>query len=386
MDTRRFARFVAGLGLGLALILVPLATPLFAGDELAGEREKKAAKRVPLLWEVQTKPKIYLFGTIHVADERVTTHPPVVAKALAESQALYTELDFAKMGADLKKHIMLPDGKTLADFAPKELIEKLDRLVARYEIPDAHAAQLKMFRPWLTAIQVPVLVNAHRKAKEAAAEAAEKEGKEAKPANPAAQLPLDLQLYMGASKAGKLVGGLEKPEEQFSIFNELSMEKQIEMLSASLDELVKLDEPSDGGDATPKVDPVEVLIRMYLAGDADGFYEVMQEAMGKDPETREFMERLLDRRNIVMVRRMLEAAEKHPGKTMFVAVGAGHYPGPVGIVKLLRQTGYRVRRINDVAAMEKAWAPIRAPATSSRRRPRGGVRVGPFCLPRPGCP
>jgi pheromone shutdown protein TraB len=112
----------------------------------------------------------------------------------------------------------------------------------------------------------------------------------------------------------------------------------------------------------------------------------MQESMGKDPETREFMARLLDRRNLVMVRRMLEAAERHPDKTMFVAVGAGHYPGPVGIVKLLRDTGFRVRRINDVAAMEKAWPAVSAPAASSRARPRSNrIRIGPFCLPRPGC-
>jgi uncharacterized protein YbaP (TraB family) len=373
VDTRRFVRFAASVALGAALLLAPLQAPAYA------EEEAQQTKRVPLLWEVQTKPKIYLFGTIHLADVRVTTHPPVVAKALEESKALYTELDFATMGADLRKHIMLPTGKTLADFASEEVIAKLERITTHFEIPAAQAAQFKLLRPWLTAVQVPVLVNAAKKAKEtkaAAAEAAKEGADEApKPANPMASLPLDLQLYMGARGEGKTVGGLETPEEQFSIFNELTMEKQVEMLSASLDELMKLVEPAKGDDgvAEPAVDPIEGLLQMYLRGDANAFYEMIQESMGKDPETREFMARLLDRRNVVMVRRMLEAAERHPDKTIFIAVGAGHYPGPVGIVKLLRDTGFRVRRINDVAAMEKAWPVVSAPAASGLL-PQVGLR------------
>ncbi len=390
VDTRRFVRFAAGVALGAALLLAPLHAPAHAEDTA------KETKRVPLLWEVQTKPKIYLFGTIHLADTRVTTHPPVVAKALADSQALYTELDFANMAkqaASLREHIMLPAGKTLADFATKEVMAKLDRVLAHFEIPPMRAAAFKMFRPWLTAVQLPVLVNAAKTAKAAAAKAAKAaaEGaaeEAAKPANPAAAQALDIQLFMAASQAGKTVGGLEKPEEQFSIFNELPMEKQVEMLSASLDELMKLVEPAkaDAASSEPAVDPIESLLQIYLRGDADAFYDLMEASMGKEPETREFMARLLDRRNVVMVRRMFEAAERHPDKTMFVAVGAGHYPGPQGIVKLLRDTGFRVRRINDLAAMEKPWPAAMAPAVSSRARPRSNrIRIGPFCLPRPAC-
>ena len=78
--------FVIAL-LAFVLGLAPLAAPAHADDA-----KEDAPKRIPILWEVQTKPTIYLFGTIHVADERVTTHPEVVKRALANSKALYTEL------------------------------------------------------------------------------------------------------------------------------------------------------------------------------------------------------------------------------------------------------------------------------------------------------
>ena len=71
------------------------------------------------------------------------------------------------------------------------------------------------------------------------------------------------------------------------------------------------------------------------------------------------------------------AAEKHPDKPIFVAVGAGHYPGPMGIIKLLEQTGFRVRPLHSVEAMEAAW-PKPGAETSSRARP-----CPPRCCPNP---
>ena len=381
MDIRRFVRFAAGLALALGLLLAPLAAPALAGDA-----SEEKAERVPILWEVQTKPPIYLFGTIHVADERVTTHPPVVLKALENSKALYTELDFANMGgAEMVKHVIIPDGKSLGDIASPETMEKLKQVAERYELPPMQMMQFQRLRPWLSAVQLPVLVNTKRKAEEvakaaAAAKAAGETESETKPEAPGAEQALDLQLYMGAKQAGKLVGGLEKPVEQFSIFNKITLEKQVEMLDESLDAILELDKPSEGeGSGEEKVDPIEGLIRMYVKADLDGFYAMMQESMGDNAEMKAFMVELLDNRNITMVRRMMEAAEKHPDKPMFVAVGAGHYPGKMGIIQLLEETGFRVRPLRNLEDMAKPWPKIGARETSSRAKPC----CRPCCPPRP---
>lgn len=389
---QRFHRRVRGTvyaWLALAVMAAPFAAPARAEEAPAEE-----GRRVPILWEVQTKPTIYLFGTIHVADSRVTTHPSVVKEALARSQALYTELDFAKLNpVELAKFMMIPDGKTLKDVAPEATYAKFEKVVQRYEIGPMQVMQWQRFKPWLPATQISMEINKKRKAEEAAkAAAAKPEGEGEGSAEPAqadtmANQPLDLRLYLGARQAGKLVGGLELPEEQFAVFEKLSMERQVQMLDEVLDEILKLDAPSDGGegngkggDGKPAEDPVEGLIRMYLKGDVDGFHDMMAESLGEDSDLTEFMADLLDRRNVVMVRRMLEAAEKHPDKPMFVAVGAGHYGGPMAIQRLLRKTGFRVRPLRTVEDMDKRWPKVGAEA-SSRAAPAG---ANP-CPPRPRC-
>jgi hypothetical protein len=102
------------------------------------------------------------------------------------------------------------------------------------------------------------------------------------------------------------------------------------------------------------------------------------------------MKRLIDDRNVGMVKSMLTIAQERPQETLFVAVGTGHYPGPKGILALLRKTGYRVRQLKTLADLEKPW-PLAAPAAAvspgSRRAPRKRrtIRVGPFCIPLPCC-
>ena len=47
----------------------------------------------PLLWKVTSENTAsYLFGTMHVADPRVTTLAPAVEAAFAASAAIFTEL------------------------------------------------------------------------------------------------------------------------------------------------------------------------------------------------------------------------------------------------------------------------------------------------------
>ena len=65
----------------------------------------------PFLWRVEGPTPLYLFGTIHVPDDRVLTLPPSVVKAFTDSSAVYTEIPMdtaTQMGVMGK--VMLPDG------------------------------------------------------------------------------------------------------------------------------------------------------------------------------------------------------------------------------------------------------------------------------------
>src|SRR6516164_7635048 len=48
----------------------------------------------PLLWRIEGSVPSYLFGTIHIPDQRVLALPDVVKKAIDVSDAIYTEIPF----------------------------------------------------------------------------------------------------------------------------------------------------------------------------------------------------------------------------------------------------------------------------------------------------
>ena len=79
------------------------------------------------------------------------------------------------------------------------------------------------------------------------------------------------------------------------------------------------------------------LTEAYTAGDLERLHALMN-----DPETGmtpEEAETLINSRNHAWVSFMIGALTTAP---MFIAVGAGHLPGPNGLINLLRSKGYTV--------------------------------------------
>jgi len=318
-----------------------------------------AAPRIPMLWEVDTKPKIYLFGTIHLGDPRVLAHPPVVQRALDESQALYVEVEMnMQTMMSLVPLMRLPPGQSLKTLLPPKLHERMQALFKTKGLPQAVLDGMDGLHIWAIVLQLQTLDIDPKTAGQA----------------------LDKVLYDAAKKAGKHVGALEVPKEQIDIFATLSQKEQIKLLEDSVTDVEKA--------RKAKVKPMEALIDLYLQGDAEHLLSQMTKDMDKgDDLSKKLMKRMLDDRNVRMVRRLLTKVQAHPDKTTFLAVGTAHYPGPAGIIALLRKTGFRVRKLNAVADMKKRWPPLvpaAAPASSSRKAPgRARIRVGPFCLPAP---
>ncbi len=320
---------------------------------------KKAAKpRTPMLWEVDTKPKIYLFGTIHLGDPRVLAHPPVVEKALEKSQALYVEIDLNPEALmKLMPLMRLPEGESLATILPPKVRERMRALFMEKGMPEQVLDALDSMQIWAMYLQLQTL--------------------DVDPALMAQAL--DKVLFENAQKAGKLTGALETMDEQIDIFRTLTRKEQIRLLDESITAIERA--------RKAKVKPIEQLIELYLTGDADKLLNAMMADMDKGDElSKKLMKRMLDDRNVNMVERMLKKAQGHPDKTTFVAVGTGHYPGTMGIIELLRRTGFRVRQLKTLADMDKPWPLARPASSSSRCAPRRAkrmIRIGPFCVPDP---
>lgn len=270
----------------------------------------------PLLWVIEGKAPVYLFGTIHIPDDRVLALPDVVETAIDESDAFYAELPMdlpSMMGAASK--MMLPAQTSLKDKLPPDLYARLSKLVSKHGLP---MVQFDRMQVWAVASQVPMLKYAQKMM---------------------TTQPLDMQLYMRAMNDGQEVGGLETIDEQIGVFGSLSDAEQVQFLKDSLDELEQGEKTGD--------DPLEKLVKAYLAGDPDKLMKLMNEYLVErdTPMYNRLFKKLITDRNHVMAERIVDKLKQHPDRRYVFAVGAAHLPGDEGVLTLLEKQGYKVRRV-----------------------------------------
>ncbi len=334
-----------------------------------------APKRRPLLWMVESNPRVFLYGTIHVADPRVTKHLPVVQAAFDQSTALYTELPMDAAGQQKMQQVVMSmgvmtDGKKLEDVLGVPLHQRVGKALP----PQMPIQFLGSFKPWLiqfvlmqTMMAEHQKAEARKKAKAASSSADVKSGPSRGSGGGVAGVALDPLLYAQAEKDGKQVGGLETIKAQIDVFDSLSVEAQVKMVEGVVEEIEKIraqakkDEAKDAKPTTPEakkdgdakedddghVNALSKMIDMWLAGDDQGFMDIFEKDLRKQggEESQKFVEGLLDNRNVGMAKKVQELMKAHPDKTFFIAVGAAHMPGKNGVVQLLTDAGLKVRRM-----------------------------------------
>ncbi len=284
---------------------------LSAGYVRSGEN------KAPMLWQIEGKTPSYLFGTIHLPDDRLLKLHPAVDKALMGAQQVFTEIPM-DMNTQMKLAMMsmLPDGKTLKDVLPAKLYTRTERAFAEKSLP---MFALTRFKVWAIAVQVMLIDRLMELA---------------------TKTPLDKFLYQKAEAAGIKVAGIETPQEQIDVFDSLSLKEQIKTLKEALD---KREENKKKG-----IDPFEEMLNIYLQGDLDQLQAKMKEEYDpNDPLMKKMWKRLFTDRNIRMTQRIQEKIKAAPDQSFFFAIGAGHMPGKQGIVQLLRKAGLKVVRVKS---------------------------------------
>lgn len=311
-DRPVIGRLLRAALLALSAVLAPAAA--LRAEPPATQPASAPAAR-PLLWVIEGKTPSYLFGTIHVPDERVMNLPRVVEEALGACHEFYAEIPMdAEAMVSVLPRTMLPGGRTIADVLPKALYERTEAYVKRKGFS---LAIFERARVPFVAVQIALLDYLD---------------------DMALRLPLDMALYTQALGTGKEVGGLETVDEQMSIFEDMSDEDGAKMLSKTLD---MIEEAEQKG-----VNYVEQLMQLYLAGDEAGLLGFMHQSLDpNDDFDRRFIRVLLTDRNARMARRIVEKLEKEPGRAYFFAIGAGHLAGDDGVLTLLGKKGLKLRRL-----------------------------------------
>lgn len=259
-----------------------------------------------LLWKIESpgRKASYLFGTMHSADPRVTDVHPSVRDALNNASSFTMELLFNGASiSSMAEAMFFTKGQSLRAAVGDELFEQTEQAMAEHGFP---TRGLNSKKPWV----VIMMLNTPR-------------------AEPG--LALDLLLQLEATLQDKPTFGLETMEEQIGVFNDMAIEDQVTLLRHA----VRIH-----GQITREF---ERLVETYRSGDLNGLMELVRgykdEAGGAYDA---MLERLLTRRNHVMVQRM---APRLKEGNAFIAVGAAHLPGENGLLDLLEQAGYRVSAV-----------------------------------------
>lgn len=311
-------RSIATAGVAVALLWGPAVAP---AQETATKDAPAAANasviKKPFLWRIEKNPPSYLFGTIHVPDERTNTMPPVVLEALSHSDEVYTEIEMDIVGMTKSATSFLrTDGKKLKDVLPPELHE---RFVAYVKRKGGNPATLESMKTWAATLQLATLEYA---------------------AKMASTPPLDMKVSFEATRLGKKTGGIETIEEQLSVFEAFNEQEQVRLLEISLDGMEEMEKSGKN--------PTEEMVALYIAGDLDHLVETMTAATDmEDPLNKRFFKLLNDDRNVKMRDRMIEKMSKAPERSFFFAFGALHFHDTMGLVHMLEEQGFKVTRIED---------------------------------------
>ncbi|MCK5720100.1 MAG: TraB/GumN family protein [Thiomargarita sp.] len=260
-----------------------------------------------LFWQIENgkQSPSYLFGTIHSEDPRVNNLPKIIDSRFkqADSASFEILMDISTMLKASSSMFFVGENQSLEKLLEASLYQQVITAMKPYKMPKEIVNRIKPWAITVTLSSPPIKTGEF----------------------------LDFSLYQQAIALNIPVYGLETVKEQLDIFNNISIADQVQLLKDTIKDIEKM----------PAM--FEKLHELYLARDLTKLFEFSMAEMkqgSSDIELIEdFIEKILDKRNIKMVKRMEERLQ---AGNAFIAVGALHLPGEQGILKLLQNKGYKV--------------------------------------------
>jgi|KBSMisStaDraftv2_1062788.scaffolds.fasta_scaffold00352_3 uncharacterized protein YbaP (TraB family) len=258
-----------------------------------------------LLWKISgknlTRPS-YLYGTIHMICASDFVISDSLSAAFQRSNKIYLELDMDDPAMDAKMlKLSINKGKKLSDIFSKEDYAKLNTFFRdSIGMPLALLNPLKPFT-LLSLIYLKGLPCTQQESYE-------------------------MNFVKMAKAQNKEINGLESLEDQFAVFDNIPEKEQAKMIM----DLVNNFHEQKG--------EFERMVANYKAQNLTA----LQDEIEQSPDMKGQEEALLINRNKNWIPRMEGAMQ---GNSILFAVGAGHLGGDFGVIKLLRDKGYKLTPI-----------------------------------------
>jgi len=265
----------------------------------------------PALWEVSdADTTIYLFGTIHLLPTNYQWRTAKFNQAVANSQQLVVEtiVDLQQPTEILaaKRNLGYSPGlPPIVDRVPPTKVGLLRSTIAKSGVPEEYFNSMET---WLAAFELLGV-----RFREIGLKGEE---------GPEQTLRNEFQA------ARKPIGQLETNTEQLGYFDKLPESAQRLLLEGAIEEPKSMD------------NDFARMLASWSKGDVKAISVSFNRELSVSPPLKEA---LLHRRNANWSR-WVERRMASPGSVM-VAVGAGHLAGPDSLVAMLKNEGYKVRRI-----------------------------------------
>ncbi len=272
--------------------------------------EIKAGSEAPhplFMWRYEDgASRVDLVGTIHVLKSSLHPLPQPIETAFTEADHVVVEADIvnadpATVMQTFAKFALLPRGTRIEEHLDAGQLERLKGVLGSIE-------PVARIKPMFIASQLTVARLAEF-----------------------SYLPnYGLEAHFLHRRGDRAVHELESVEQQFALLANVPMPDQVEMLVDTVDKMAEI-EPT-----------VAHLVRSWFLGDDDAMLRLFEEyTVGTADHA--LLETLIYERNVTMAAGIKDLLGK-PGN-WFVMVGAGHLPGPRGIVALLEAQGARAHRV-----------------------------------------
>jgi uncharacterized protein len=276
-----------------------------------------------LLWEISGKDltkSSYLFGTIHSICRDKLRIGKQQRKALDRVEQIYLEIDIDDLGTIITAAggIRRPGNQTLQELMTPQDYRKVRNFFEKERyMPMSIASTLQPF------ILTSMVVGSDYYAPGCYGKTSWE------------------SMLVKASRNRKLaVFGLEEPQEQIDVFNQVPIKDQIAGLVSAIDNRATIKKEAEKG--------IRELEAVYDSQDIDKLHKFINkfsntsgvQAAGNE----KFIEALLNQRNRNWIPRIGKIAQEKP---TFFGVGAGHLGGQQGVIALLREAGYTVKPLFD---------------------------------------
>lgn len=258
-----------------------------------------------LLWEITgngLQQPSYLFGTIHIICKEDFLMSDTIRNKFNRADEIYLEMDMddPSMQSKMMQLMKLPQGETL------EQLFGADYPVADSFFKAKTGLPIRMFNQYKPMMLQSLLYQTILPC----------------------GLPESYEMYFVnmAKTKGKSVNGLETLESQIAVFDSIPDQEEIKWLLEWVRQYDK------------QLADFNRMLQLYTHQELNQMFDFIRSS----PEMAGYEEVLLNKRNRNWIPVMEEVMHN---KSAFFAVGAGHLPGPSGVIALLRNKGFRVEPV-----------------------------------------